>query len=343
MKKIIIRVDGRKDLGMGHLHRCLIIAKYMHKNFGTVAHFIVEEDSVARAFFENKSSQGIKPHFFSCGSSLSVQAKILIDHSRDFEIKHILIDLLEFNLTEVLIGPLRNNELKIACIIDDSEYREVNVDLVLNGNPNQQPAKYEGLGGRYLIGFSYFIMSEKYDYGRLDFSGELKKVLVTLGGSDHNNLLFKLLNFLVESDEFEKVIVISSGASGYLDKLKNFANQHCGKLELLVDIDGLYDTWKRCDFAITAGGNTLFERIAAGVPGMTLCQLDRQMEIAQRFEQLGVNYNIGFGATLPLEELKEKIQNFVKDNSLAIKQAKNFDNIMLGSGLRLFVKELREL
>ena len=46
-------------------------------------------------------------------------------------------------------------------------------------------------------------------------------------------------------------------------------------------------------FAITAGGNTLFERICAGVPGLTINQLDRQDGFADMFELLNVNINLG--------------------------------------------------
>ena len=40
-------------------------------------------------------------------------------------------------------------------------------------------------------------------------------------------------------------------------------------------------------------GNTLFERITSGTPGATLCQLERQNQIAYNFEEIGCNINLG--------------------------------------------------
>ena len=61
------------------------------------------------------------------------------------------------------------------------------------------------------------------------------------------------------------------------------------EIEIHLDVESLFFYWQTCGLAITAGGNTLFERIASGIPGATICQLQRQMEIANSFENFKVN------------------------------------------------------
>ncbi|MCF8057817.1 MAG: hypothetical protein K9K67_00865 [Bacteriovoracaceae bacterium] len=343
MKSILIRADGRKDLGMGHLNRCLIISKYLVNQFDCEVHFFIEDDHAARSFLSGKDSSGVNLYFFEKKISLSEQALFLIGRSMSLGCDVVLFDLLEFNLTPELLGPLKRNNIKIACIIDDSNYREVDADLVLNGNPNQKAESYKRFGEKYLIGPEFFIMDRNYDQMPLPPSGELKKLLITLGGSDHNNLLFKLLDSIEGITQVFEISIITSRATGYIDKLQNRASRSSKEIELFVDLDGLYDIWKRFDFAITAGGNTLFERIAAGIPGATLCQLERQMEISDCFEELGVNINLGYGPDLSEDAIHKKISLLLENKSLLIDQVDICRSIVAGAGLRIFSQKLKNL
>ena len=45
MKKIIIRANGSKDIGLGHINRCLIIADYLYKINMFVAILVVNKNN----------------------------------------------------------------------------------------------------------------------------------------------------------------------------------------------------------------------------------------------------------------------------------------------------------
>ena len=338
MSKVIIRADGSKDIGMGHLNRCALIANYLQltKNIGSV--IVTINNPEAKSFIEKKLN---KTEIFYIDD--------LSEHSGLSEIKDIvntenisiiILDLLEHNLTNYYLNILKKNQLPIAAISDDSEYREIDVDLILNGNPNQEQFNYSRCMGKYLTGPSYFIMDPAYANSIIHKKNKGTRVLVTLGGSDHNNLIFKVLPVLIDSSIISEVIIITSQSTGYLYKLKNILNTLNGNIKLYSDVESLVTYWGICDVALTAGGNSLFERIASGIPGATICQLTRQMEIADKFEKIGVNKNIGFGPDLSNLDIKKVVNEFMNDKLEHASQIKKCRETVSGNGLRYFVDEL---
>ena len=87
------------------------------------------------------------------------------------------------------------------------------------------------------------------------------------------------------------------------------------------------------DIAITAGGNTLFERVAAGLPGMTITQLERQSKISKRFEELDINTHIGFGPDLELDFISNCVNNFLSNKEAQRNQFLNCKRFFKNSPL----------
>ena len=58
MKPLFLRADGRKDLGMGHLARCLTLADELGDAWSVDPTLIVREDPAARQFL---AGRGVEP------------------------------------------------------------------------------------------------------------------------------------------------------------------------------------------------------------------------------------------------------------------------------------------
>jgi len=342
LKKILIRADGSKDIGMGHLSRCCLIANYLFAEKNIQSIIIIRNDIAAKNFISNKCKAAIihyidnnLPHKaeLACISAIVSKESILL----------ILLDLLETNLTDQYISGLYENNIPVSAIIDDSERRIIDVDLILNGNPNQDRFDYGEERGEYLLGASYFIMDPSYADNSIISKTPGSRILLTLGGSDHNNLIFAVLDVLVNISSVSEVVILTSKSTGYSDELSKFVNDQSKKIRLYIDVPTLQPYWSECDLAITAGGNTLFERIASGVPGASICQLPRQMEIADKFEVMGVNRNIGYGPEIESDILMKSINDFITDDSSHLKQQQKCREIITGSGIKLFSNELIKL
>ena len=108
------------------------------------------------------------------------------------------------------------------------------------------------------------------------------RVLVCMGGSDHNNLTFFVLNVIDKSFlNFSCDVILSS--SYYEEEIvNNKINKIKHKINIFYDLCNLDEPLNRADIAITAGGNTHFDRMNSGVPGIVINQLIHQAETSQK-------------------------------------------------------------
>ena len=342
MNHVLIRADGSKKIGMGHINRCYLLATYLENSYNLKIILLTKEDISTRRFLSNKK-QLIETIYLSPEYSYEQEINLIDSLININKVKLLLLDLLDVENGFSYLDLLVRINIPICVISDDSYYHEFPVNLVINGNPNQLEDNYIKFKDNYLIGPKYFIMDKSYSTIQRKYNNK-SNVLVSLGGSDHNDIIFVVLKSLIKSNYVEKIVVISSKSSGYSRKLENLAIENKDtEIEIHLDVESLFFYWQTCGLAITAGGNTLFERIASGIPGATVCQLERQMEIANSFENLKVNVNLGFGPTLSEKELSLSIENFLKNEKSHLMQREYSSKIVPGNGLELCAKEIVKL
>lgn len=332
---------------MGHLNRCHLIADYLFTKKNIQSIIVMKDDNAAKEFISNKFLTSVV-QYIDDEISLEEETSFISNLVKLESVNLILLDLLEKSFHKDYLKILKANNIPISVISDDSKYRVFNADLILNGNPNQIAFDYNKEPGSYLTGPQFFIMDPLYSeyvmsMGEKSYNSENKNILLTLGGSDHNNLMFNIIKILDQSANVSKVTIISTKASGYLEELNMLLRYVSKEFILLCDVNSLYPHWIDCDLAFTAGGNTLFERIASGTPGATVCQLPRQMEIADKFQLMGVNHNIGYGPDIKYKDLEISMNNFISDQSGHKQQIETCKNIKLGNGIELFTNKLCEL
>ncbi|MCH7964146.1 MAG: hypothetical protein IH852_09430 [Bacteroidetes bacterium] len=339
-RNIFIRADGNKEIGYGHIKRAVIISEFLLKtrNINTILLSNSDTQNVVFADYSSIELINIDPE-----CSIKDETEFVCKMAQKYQPLFIILDVLENDVNHLYMANLRKINVPIAVITDDSYKREIDSDLVLNGNPNQLYTDYGDLRHKYLLGPKYFIMSSKYEniVATYPNKNKFKKVILTLGGSDHHNLTFKTIQALSNIDEIDEILIISSHATGYSLRLKSLLKNK--KIKMVLDVPTLAPYFQKADIAVTAGGNTLFERIATHVPGVTICQLQRQMEIADSFERMDVNYNIGFGPDLTVEEIQTKTKSFILDYNKQLKQYEQSHNVIDGKGLKRFCQKLDQL
>jgi spore coat polysaccharide biosynthesis predicted glycosyltransferase SpsG len=334
-----IRADGSKKIGMGHLKRACIISGALRKKFKLNVKLIMKNETAALKFLQNREIETVLiPEKISPEEEL----KYFNNFGKDQRPDLFVLDVLEQDTDPSYMETLNHLGCPVMAITDDSRRKAINADLIINGNPNQLNQDYSGESGRYLIGPKYFIMDSTYEnIEAKEPEGDVKNILLTVGGSDHNNLLFRILDIIEGMKRELSVMVVVSKASGYVDRLQEYLKRLTIHTQLFVDVKSLVSFWEQCDIAITAAGNTLFERIATRLPGATLCQLDRQMEIADCFESLGVNVNLGFGPDVSDEIMLERIIGFIDDSELQRLQYQRSPDIVDGNSLGKLINEIQ--
>ncbi len=324
---------------MGHLSRAAIIAGGIREQ-GWKTFLIHKDDELASSFLRSRDIESIllDPECTMEGEMLEVREIALASPPASL----VIADVLENDVHQEYMKCLRGFKAPLFAITDDSFKREIDADVVFNGNPNQEGIVYHSQNTLYLTGPRYFIMDPRYGFVKSKEPGALvSTILISMGGSDHNNYLFRILDALKELKDI-RLHIISSSATGYREQLMETLKTYPLQTEVKFDIPSLINEWALCDMAITAAGNTLFERIAARLPGMTICQLKRQNEIADQFDRSGVNINLGMGDEYDFSGLAKAVQRFSADRATRTTQYQLSAATVDGKGLERLIQEINK-
>ena len=332
-RMVLIRADGSKYLGMGHLSRACLVADALAAR-GYEVRLIVKRNSDAANFLKSRK---MVPDFLP--EEISLQGEFDLIMERLVPTSGLLVtDVLNYRDYSRLFSELRRKHCISAVIFDDESSTCIDADIALNGSPSQSPELYSNCACRYLIGPRYFIMDSRYkDISVAQPTSLVRDVFITVGGSDHHNLLFKLLRAFDSFGDAYRITIASTTATGYARQLEDVLKRVCFSVALHLDAPSLLPFWSNSDVAITAGGNTLFERIATRLPGATLCQLNLQMKHAESFERLGVNVNLGYGPDLDHDLLCAKLNRFLYDSAEHKRQHSRASDIIDAKGLENFI------
>lgn len=286
--KVIIRTDASVSIGSGHVMRCLTIAKNLRRN-GWLVIFWMERlpgnliDFVASEGFLNITA--------------AQQADLyIIDH---------------YQMNKEWEQSVRQYTAKIV-VIDDLA-REHDCDLLIDQNvyPNFE-ARYDSkvpIDCVKLLGPKYLIVRDEFIIARQQFQqrkNKIERLFIFMGGSDPTNETMKVLSAL-EGSQFTHIDVVVGSSNPMKEHIENICEKrnyyyHC-------QIDYMAKLMQQADFAIGAGGSTLWERCYLGLPSSSTIVADNQKEGTIYAEQLGVTINLGWYEQVTVETYRQLLAN----------------------------------
>lgn len=341
--KIVIRVDGHKGIGMGHLYRMITLSNFMREKGCFDFVFIVRNNRPACDLLK-KHQFRIYPLKFTISQRDELeQISQIIKYENP---KVIIVDLIKRCFDDVFMKSLK--EINNSCIIvftDVHKKFEVEADLVFNVSLYQEHKNYEAIDRpKYYLGFDYVILDS--DYANIKNGSNVKsnveKVLVCMGGADHHNLTFDALRTIDESKHDFCCDVIVSSAFFQKDKVDEFLKMVRHKTRVYYDLDGILERLLHADLAITAGGNTHVERMCAGVPGIVVSQLRHQAISVKKISELGATLDLGMYKNVNFERLLEQFNELFQSRELREQMVERGRALVDGKGLLRVSKIIAE-
>ena len=99
--------------------------------------------------------------------------------------------------------------------------------------------------------------------------------MVTVGGSDNNNITEKILNQLVNKNY--NIHIIIGPAFKYQDRLYKYKNDRINFYKNAI----VSEIMKKCDVIISGCGSTVYESLAMGIPTIPIVLVDNQKKISE--------------------------------------------------------------
>lgn len=275
---IVIHANGGSAIGMGHIMRTLALAKVLSVNNEV---FYVCKESKNDLLKYKAGIDKIKEEGF----------KIVEISEENFkqEIKRIKADCLitdSYDVDEDYFNIVKNHFKLSGCIDDVVICDYFNVDFIINPNIYAKDLIYKTNGNtKLLLGSDYVILRDEFrkiHNSERIISREINKVMLTVGGSDNNNLSEKIIKQLSNCD-FELNVVVGAGFK-YINEIKKYEGD---KVRLCFNCNML-DLMLKSDVAISSCGTTLYELAICGTPTIGIVVADNQILAAECMEKLGL-------------------------------------------------------
>src|SRR5207249_1652332 len=128
------------------------------------------------------------------------------------------------------------------------------------------------------------------------------KVLVTMGGSDPDNVTLKVIQALpqVEVQGLEATVVIG-GTNPHYRELEAAILQLPLPIRLERNATNMPELMAWADIAVSAGGTTLWELAFMGLPNLVVVLADNQRPAAAHLGAIGAITNMGWHGSVSSE------------------------------------------
>ncbi len=308
--QVLFRVDASQNIGSGHIMRCLTLADALREN-GVTCRFICRPHLGNLILFVKQrgyevltlpdatmspvidAQVGIYAGWLgSVWDEDAAQTQALIATSGMPE--WLIID--HYAIDERWERAIRQNCGHIL-VIDDLANRRHDADILLDQTLGRKSDEYKELVSsncELRCGIEHVLLRPEFEHWRPQSLSRrtspcLKRILVSLGGVDKDNLSREVLLALEQCGlppEMEICIVLGEGAP-WIAEMRDLVNCLHSKIEMKVAVNNMAELMSWCDLAIGAAGTATWERCCLGVPTIMLVLADNQREIANRLSITG--------------------------------------------------------
>lgn len=280
-----IRADANREIGTGHVMRCLSIAAAL-KECGQEVCFVLADKSPAELIKSRGMQYYVLDSDYKDMESELPALKIWLQQEKP---QCLLVD--SYFVTEKYLQELR--KYTRTAYLDDVNAFPYPVDILINYNIYGDMLPYReqavGIGQQFLLGTSYVPLRQEFRNVEYTVKPEVENVLITTGGSDKYNLAGLLLEVLLQDDRTKRFQyhVVSGAFNTHISYLEKIAGKHAN-ISIYQNVTDMSELMQKCDVAITAGGSTMYELSAIGLPIICFSFVDNQERIVQTFADKGI-------------------------------------------------------
>jgi len=329
---LIFRADSDSRMGIGHVMRCSALAQACQATGG-------------RALFLSRcTSEPLRWRLKAAGIGFMPLEQA---HPKAADLDRTLVVLAELRANWLVadgyhFDPAYQRAVRAAghrlLVIDDlAHWPHYHADIVLNQNINADSLGYEcDPDTRLLLGTRYALLRSEF----LAWRGRPRaipdvgsKVLVTMGGSDPDNVTLKVIQALrrLKIPGLAARVVVGP-ANPHLKALRRSIQEADYSLELLTNVSEMPELMAWSDLAVTAGGSICWELAFMGLPGLIIILADNQLAVGQRLEQSGIGVNLGWHASLSPEHIAQSALRLLASPEIRGKMALKGQTLVDGEG-----------
>jgi len=183
----------------------------------------------------------------------------------------------------------------------------------------------------------------KYKDWKREIPEKARNILVTMGGSDPDNVTLKVikaLNSLNDSDIEVKIVV--GPANPNINSLEKELRLSPFTFQLLLNVSNMPELMAWADIAISAGGSTCWELTFMQLPYLVIILSDNQEQIAKEVGEARAALNCGWFDDLSENILSNYIGQTIEDSNTRKKYVEKGMELLDGLGVERVIDTMRK-
>ncbi len=316
--KVAIRADGSSFIGMGHVMRMLALAEALQRLGHEPIFFSRFEPGLSRIRQQGLAVREVVGGLpdgankdYEPAADTDAICRILATEKFDSLVTDSYrVDPAYFQLVRPLVAA--------SFYVDDLNRFPVEVDGVINGNINAVDLAYDNwqTATRRWLGCRYNLLRQEFADAPERLTAEsVRNLLIIAGGGDAGQLLVLLLNSLLELAISEKIVLqLVAPIHSTADKeFAALAGNYPERVKLHRGVTEMAQLMQQCDLAISAGGSTLYELCATGVPRLAIVLAANQQGVVDAMERQELVVPLGSAAELQPALVAESVSRLLCD------------------------------
>jgi UDP-2,4-diacetamido-2,4,6-trideoxy-beta-L-altropyranose hydrolase len=306
---LLIRADASIAMGTGHVMRMIALGQAWQDKGGKVMFLCAEitpqlEQRIREEDFRIKRISAAP----GSAADLEVTTAAVSRNAKGGRSVAVVLDGYQFG-SDFQLG-VKKAGCRLMAVDDYGHADAYYADIVLNQNISAREGLYARSNSsvQLLLGPSFALLRREFADHRgwvRAIPNEAKKLLVTLGGADADNVTKKVLDAVAGSGFEVKVVV--GGSNPHLPELRQAAEAATRgetRVELVVNASDMRVLMQWADMAVASGGSTSWELAFTGLPSMFMILADNQEENARQLERQGCGLCLGKPSTCDVNRLR---------------------------------------
>lgn len=326
MPAIYFRTDGNEEIATGHIMRCLSVARACTAFHAGIVFLVSDEKSMTLL-----TERFMRPNEFpvqclhSDYKNLEAELPVLQSIISSTEESWLFID--SYYVTENYLSNLQ--KFCRTAYLDDILAFDYPVDVIINYDmeAEEAPSCYRK-AARRLLGASYTPLREQFQNVSYEVKTEVKNILISTGGTDTYNVAGKLLRKISDNASLRSCHyhIITSRLNSHFQELEQSAS-HNAAIHIHENVQDMAALMAECDLAVSAGGTTLYELCAVGVPAVSFALADNQLNAVETFSKSHIIPYAG-DIRLSLTDVTEAVILFLEESVCSYEKRKKSSRCM---------------
>lgn len=338
---LLIRADADVAIGTGHVMRCLALAQAWQDAGGNTV-FAMAGSTPATAARLKEEGIEIVHLAAPAGAAEDAQQTVLLAGRKNANC--IVVDGYQFG--SAFQRAIKTAGFKLLFLDDYGHAEHYCADLVLNQNllasrdlySNRDSSTQLLLGPRYAMLRREFCPWREW---RREIPPSGRRILVTMGGSDPDNLTAKVIKGLRNLSGNPEIVVLVGGSNPHRRSLETLAQNE--SMRLVIDSGRMPELMAWADVAVAGAGTTVWEMCFMGLPAILLVLAENQRGTAAAAEEKGFACSLGNGAAASVSTLAEKLRQLLDSSKTRTSQSERGRSLIDGRGANRVLAFLSDL